>query len=187
MQKIEIDGIEYEYTVRLSKRAKKQSLVVHWDGRLEVVVPQSRWIAFPDVRKLFVNHADWIVKNVERQKKNADKTPLQHRGTPRQTVERNTKELVKERIEHYCSIYSFVIEKVVFRPYKSQWGSCSSKSRIGLHYKLSLLPEHLSDYVIVHELCHTIHFNHSKSFWSLVGELCPEFKAHRKALKQYLL
>lgn len=63
------------------------------------------------------------------------------------------------------------------------WGSCSSESLIKLNWKLIILPIELQYYVIYHELCHTIHMNHSKEFWKQVEKYIPEYKKHQIKLK----
>ncbi|NEP61943.1 MAG: M48 family metallopeptidase [Symploca sp. SIO2G7] len=69
------------------------------------------------------------------------------------------------------------------RGQKTRWASCSSSQNISLNYKLLFLPRELVHYVLVHELCHTIHMNHAKIFWQLVGEKMPGFEPYRKALR----
>ena len=65
---------------------------------------------------------------------------------------------------------------------RSCWGSCSSHSTISLNWRLVLLPGRLADYVLVHELCHLAHLDHSASFWALVESVLPDYLARRKAL-----
>jgi len=72
-----------------------------------------------------------------------------------------------------------------YRKTKSQWGSCSSKNNISLNTYLCLLPKELIEYVIIHELSHIKHKNHSKEFWNLVQEYQPNYKNLRKELKKY--
>ena len=69
------------------------------------------------------------------------------------------------------------------RGQKTRWASCSSSQNISLNYKLLFLPKEVVHYVLVHELCHTIHMNHSKAFWQLVDEKMPGFEPYRKVLK----
>jgi predicted metal-dependent hydrolase len=72
-----------------------------------------------------------------------------------------------------------------FRRNRSLWGSCSGQNRVSLNTRLLLLPEPLIDYVIVHELCHIRHKNHSREFWSLVERYIPDWKERRKALRKF--
>lgn len=73
--------------------------------------------------------------------------------------------------------------RISVRGQKTRWASCSSQKDISLNYKLLFLPRPLVHYVFVHELCHTVHMNHSKDFWQLVGEKQPDYKQWKKQLK----
>jgi len=62
------------------------------------------------------------------------------------------------------------------RKYKARWGSCNSRSELSFNYLLKMLPTWVVDYVIIHELCHIKHMNHSTKFWQLVAVYCPEYQ-----------
>lgn len=64
-----------------------------------------------------------------------------------------------------------------------QWGCCNSKDSISLNWKLIMAPLHVLDYVVIHELAHIIHKNHSKRFWAKVGKFDPEYKSNKLWLK----
>ena len=70
------------------------------------------------------------------------------------------------------------------RSQKTLWGSCSSKRNISLNYKLLFLETKVVEYVLIHELCHTAHMNHSDQFWKLVSKVEPNYKALDKSLNQ---
>lgn len=74
--------------------------------------------------------------------------------------------------------------RVGIRGQKTRWGSCSSQKHISLNYKLLFLPQPLVHYVLVHELCHTVHLNHAASFWQLVAAKLPDYHSAREQLKQ---
>ncbi|MBD0269062.1 MAG: M48 family metallopeptidase [Cyanobacteria bacterium Co-bin8] len=83
---------------------------------------------------------------------------------------------------------SFVINlpfsRISVRGQKTRWASCSTDKNISLNYKLLFLPPPLVHYVFVHELCHTIHMDHSRNFWRLVGEKLPEYRHSRDELRE---
>ncbi len=72
----------------------------------------------------------------------------------------------------------------IIRDQRSRWGSCSSEKLISLNYKLLFLPFDLMRNIIIHELCHTIHLNHSEKFWQLVEKFDPNWKTHRRDLRK---
>lgn len=66
---------------------------------------------------------------------------------------------------------------------KTRWGSCTTNGTISLKWNLVMAPIWILDYVIVHELCHLVHMNHSASFWKLVKSICPEYREATRWLK----
>ncbi|NTW50913.1 MAG: M48 family metallopeptidase, partial [Chlorobiales bacterium] len=69
------------------------------------------------------------------------------------------------------------------RSQKTRWASCSSRKTINLNRNLLFLPPELARYVMIHELCHIVHLNHSAAFWKLVAEKDPDYRQHDKALR----
>jgi len=81
------------------------------------------------------------------------------------------KRVLPERLEMLASRHGFQYAGVTVRNTRTRWGSCSSTKRINLSCSLMLLPDHLIDYVLLHELCHTVELNHSERFWSLMNKI----------------
>lgn len=95
------------------------------------------------------------------------------------------RQYLPQRVKHYAEQFSFQYSSLSFRDNASNWGSCSYDNNISLNIKLMKLPDDVIDYVILHELCHTIEKNHSGRFWELVGRVCPNFAELRRKLKTY--
>ena len=79
--------------------------------------------------------------------------------------------ILPERLAVLACRHGFQYSGMTVRQTKTRWGSCSSKKRINLSASLMLLPDHLIDYVLLHELCHTVEMNHSERFWSLMNKV----------------
>ena len=75
--------------------------------------------------------------------------------------------------------------RITVRCQKTRWGSCSSRGNLSFHCLLSRMPEDVLDYVVVHELCHRKHMNHSAAFWGEVAAVLPDYKASRDWLKTH--
>ena len=74
---------------------------------------------------------------------------------------------------------------VAVRDQKTRWGSCSSRGTLSFNYRLIFAPPVILDYVVVHELCHLTHMNHSKDFWDMVAQIMPEHRQYRRWLRDH--
>lgn len=75
--------------------------------------------------------------------------------------------------------------RVSIRGQKTRWGSCSGRGNLSFNWKLLMAPPAVIDYVVVHELAHLREMNHSRRFWQLVGEYCPEWRIHKRWLRDH--
>lgn len=93
-------------------------------------------------------------------------------------------ELAVSRLEYFNTFYNFKYKNITIKNTVTRWGSCSRQGNLNFNYRITTLPSDLSDYIIVHELCHLGEFNHSKNFWSLVARTIPNYKLLRAELKK---
>lgn len=100
-------------------------------------------------------------------------------------VQKHAKLHLPNWIEKISTATNLTYNNLTIRNQKTRWGSCSAQNNINLNSKLLLLPAELVDYVILHELCHTKHHNHSKNFWDLVERHQPNYYELRKQLREY--
>ena len=93
-------------------------------------------------------------------------------------------EIAIPRLNYFSDKYNLKINQVRFKNQKTLWGSCSSKNNINLNYLLVMAPMIVIDYVIIHELVHTVHKNHSENFWNAVEAIMPDYKKAKKWLNK---
>jgi predicted metal-dependent hydrolase len=86
-------------------------------------------------------------------------------------------------LERVSKEHGFIYNRGAIRFQRTRWGSCSTKKNVNLNQALVFLRPELVEYLMIHELCHTVEMNHSKRYWKLVGEHCPDFQLLDKELK----
>ena len=89
------------------------------------------------------------------------------------------------RAAHFAPLVGVTYGRVTIRSQKSRWGSCSAKGNLNFNCLLMLAPEAVRDYVVVHELCHRLHMDHSSRFWAEVGRVMPDYAERRAWLRQH--
>jgi hypothetical protein len=116
--------------------------------------------------------ADWIHKTIRRL---AQTRPVSGSGLQQESVVTDRmiaqQGVLFERLRSLAALHGFRYRNAAIRNQKTRWGSCSAANNINLNIHLLNLPEHLRDYVILHELVHTEHKNHSKRFWARLDEI----------------
>ncbi len=101
----------------------------------------------------------------------------------REWYKKQFKDIALPRIDYFANQHNLTFNNVQLKSQKTLWGSCSSSNNLNFNYLLIMAPMSVIDYVIVHELSHTIHKNHSSDFWGLVEAILPEYKSAKKWLK----
>ena len=101
-------------------------------------------------------------------------------------LRRRAKSILPGRLQQLAMQHGFAFSSVSLRDCHTRWGSCSSRGSISLSIYLVLLPDELIDYVLLHELCHTVEMNHSERFWALLDKACQcDSRTLRQALKKH--
>jgi len=91
----------------------------------------------------------------------------------------------ESRVAYYHHITGGHYTSITVRDQKTRWGSCSSRGTLSFNYRLIFAPPVVLDYVVVHELCHLTHMNHSKDFWNMVAAVMPDYQIHRQWLRDH--
>jgi len=92
--------------------------------------------------------------------------------------------IVEDIVKKYNKDDEFKINNIKIKNQKTRWGSCSKKGNININYKIVYLRKKISEYIIVHELCHLKEFNHSNKFWNLVAKKLPDYLEIKRKLKR---
>jgi predicted metal-dependent hydrolase len=100
---------------------------------------------------------------------------------------KEAKAILPDRVNALADKYGFQFKSLSIKNMKTRWGSCTGKNGINLNLHLVRLPEQLCDYIILHELVHTVHKNHGKYFWESLDKLCGDAKGKAKQLKSFRL
>lgn len=172
-RQIELHKKKVEYTLKVSKRARRMRLAIYCDGDFVVTAPRN--ISNNIIEQFIVRKSQWILDKLEYFKSISGK--INAKGTENDYANYKDQALVlaEKRIEYFNKIYGFKFNKINIKNQKTRWGSCSRKGNLNFNYKIALLPERLADYIIVHELCHLKEFNHSQKFWNLVAKIMPDY------------
>ena len=131
----------------------------------------------------FVNkHRDWINKKLSIFPKTPSGPAITEEGI--EILTERARAIIPPRVAYYASFIGVEYNRVTIRHQKTKWGSCSGKKNLNFNCLLLLTPTEVMDSVIVHELCHLKHMNHSKTFYNEVLRVCPDYKKHDRWLKQ---
>jgi len=172
-----------QYTIRKSKRAKRLRLAVYCDGSVIVTTPVG--VQRSIIQDFIFEKRQWIYEKLDF-----------FRGVDTRTIRTFAKDdymlykkaalaLVTQRVEYFMKIYGYTYNEINIKNQKTRWGSCSKKRNLNFNYKIIFLPEAMRDYIIVHEICHLIEFNHSKKFWHLVEKVLPGYIDIKKQLQSF--
>ena len=173
-------------------RSKRKTgfVIVNTDGSAELRIPLRT--SDSAVNDMLEGRAQWIVDKhkemVIKEKKLKDLKP-NLTETQRALMEKRYKKAASDffplRVQHFEKIMGVHHKKIAIRDQKTRWGSCSSSGTLSFNWRLIMAPPEVLDYVVVHELAHFTHMDHSKAFWATVESVPPDYEKHRKWLNEH--
>lgn len=143
----------------------------------EVIVKSPFFVTKKTINTFIDKHSGWINKRLEDEKNSI----IDHSKIS--DYKEKAKEYIPIRAEKIAEQFWLRYNTIKITSAKTRWGSCTSKKNLNFSYRLILCPKKVIDYVICHELAHLTHMNHSAKFWQEVGRLMPDYKKHKKWLK----
>ncbi len=170
-EKIMTDPQIGKVVFRKSLRSRSISIRVHPVKGVSVSVPSI--VPYAAARLFFEARREWILETMQKQKERLKDVRL---STPEEieSMRRQAKAELPSRLAELASRYGFRYNRVTIKHNSSNWGSCSTKSNINLNLSIVRLPGVLQDYVLLHELCHLRHHDHSHAFHLLLEHVLTD-------------
>jgi len=163
-------------------RARRYVISVRGDGGVRVTLP--RWGSMREARAFAGRLERWIQKQRQRLESDRAKRPPAAPDHVQHDMRARAKEELPPRLLELAAGLGLVVSKVSVRNQRWRWGSCSPHGHICLNWRLVTMPSWVRDYVMIHELMHLRRMDHSKKFWKLVAQACPDYEAARQWLRQ---
>jgi hypothetical protein len=177
VQDTDLGQISYES----SQRAQRVNVTVKSPRFVRVAVPHG--VSWRTAERFVATHRLWIKKQQLKLRSGSTKILL---APPENSVA--AKAEISQRLTELAEAFGFQYGQVSFRNQKTRWGSCSRKNNISLNLKLVRLPQHLQDYILLHELVHTRVKNHGPRFWQHLDTVTnAKAKVLARELRQYRL
>jgi len=171
------------YILRKSRRARRIRISVNHEAKIIVTIPRFTPEIFAE--RFVRQNSKWILDKIEKFKKAGPIFSLKGSRGDYLANKEKAYQIVQKSLKKFSAFYGMRVRKIVIKNTKSRWGSCGRSGILNFNYKIAFLPEHLADYLIVHELCHLKEMNHSGKFWNLVAKAIPDYKNRRKELLKF--
>ena len=169
-----------EFTLIRSRR-RTVNLQIDAEGRLIVRAPYL--VSEGQIRSIVEKNAEWIRRHreISAQRRAAHPEPTEEE---KKAMIRRAKEILPPKVEHYAALLGVRPAGITITSARTRFGSCSGKNRLSFSWRLMDYPEEAIDYVVVHELCHIRHHDHSPAFYAFIASVMPDHKARRALLRK---
>jgi len=181
---VRCSGQELVFDVRRSRRRRTVALRVEPTGALTVYAPYFIW--GPSLDRFVSRHSVWILNKQAYFQKHPELAAAQLKipSSLKNWYRQRTLQLLTEPLRRYARLLGVEPRSVKIADAKSRWGSCSARGDLRFCWRLAALPVAVFEYIVLHELAHIQAHNHSKTFWGIVERFCPDYRIHRRWLRQ---
>lgn len=185
-------------TVKLEKRRNIKHVYLRVLNPTLIQIKTNIYYTLYDAKNLIEKKIDWILTSILRlEEKSIDEDEFLYLGVRKKLEDFKIKnidnfykkEIVKhlpDLVDEYAKKMNVFPTSIKYRKNKRTWGSCNYKNGLNFNILLMKFPIELTEYVVIHELAHIKHKNHSKRFWDMVEEFCPDYKQREKIFKNFL-
>ena len=160
----------------------RRTLSLQITRECEVVVRAPRRATRERIEAFVLAHTEWINKKLEIQRERLQKHPELDESEVEALILR-ARAVLPDRVAHFSALMGVEPTHISINRARTRYGSCSDKGRINFSCYLMRFDERAIDYVVVHELAHLKHLNHSRSFWAFVESILPDYRQRKRLLK----
>lgn len=170
-----------EYTLI---RSSRRTLALEITRDLRVLVRAPKRCSLRQIEDFVSRHEDWIREHSAIQARRAAAEAARAVTPEReQELRRLAAEYIPQRVAVYAPLVGVTPTGIKITSARTRFGSCSGKNSLCFSWRLMLYPPEAIDYVVVHELCHIRHHNHSSAFWAAVARVMPDYKQRQALLR----
>ena len=163
-------------------RSSRKTLGLQVKQSGEVILRAPLRMPEAEIRRFLESKKGWVEKQLNRFREQATDLPPYTPEDIRRLAEEAVR-VIPERVKHFAPIVGVTWGRITIRNQKSKWGSCSAVGNLNFNCLLMDAPSEVLDYVVVHELCHRIHMDHSPAFWAEVARVLPDYEKQKRWLR----
>ncbi len=166
----------FDYTLI---RSKRKSVAIQVDENCNITVRVPLKLPQKEIDKILAEKKEWLEKTIISQQEKK-KEIKEYSEDEIMFLRKKAKEIIPQKVEHYASIMQVEPASVKINSAKKRYGSCSGTNNLNFSLFLMDKDEKFIDYVVVHELAHIKHHNHSKDFYKFIEQFMPDYKERMK-------
>ncbi len=163
-------------------RSSRRSVALEVKRNCEVRVRAPYYMPDDAIERFVTEHEAWIKEAVRKQKERLERYPEPDTAEA-ELLKKKAQEILPSKVEYFSAKTGLNPSAVKITSAKTRFGSCSEKNAISFSYILMRYPDDVIDYVVLHEIAHIKHHNHSKAFWEYIESFMPDYRERRKKLK----
>lgn len=183
-------------TVKIVRKSNMKHCYLRILNKDMIQIRTNYTFSLNEIEKLIEKKRKWIEKHIDSfSKDNLDENEFYYLGVKHKNLDNRdldlfykeeVKKLIPPLIEKYSQEMKLFPTSIKYRKNKRTWGSCNYKNGLNFNILLAKFPLEVMEYVVIHELAHIKHKNHSKRFWDLVHKYCSDYKKRELLLKSFL-